>query len=912
MFPPSLESSSAPASGYTGSPEPTRFTQAYEGDALKLELGAAMGMEDVQYDGASSNEYAESSGSQPTPPLLSSYQTSYGFQAGSYDAYSAIDQSGTAYGAPYPLAPAPPFRPFFPSSHLAAPSRLISTSDIPYNQLPSTAAPAHVHDAHTALRGAVSHPNFSTSSDRKHHPYARASIGLPSNGEHLGRSVSTTALRPYGPSRYASGSTARFTAGSDCALSVGAGYSSIFGSAATQNGVLSSAGSYHSSLGSSTSYAPHQLAPTGANAGMPPHLFMSGLGGQAGGQAVDDEETWRNIKGNGLWGERYIDEEVDELDEDDEEVEAEDDELDSIKGDNEHNRSSPASFPTADIAEVDEDLEADSDDDIPLAQTQRGHAAWNRQLSVTPTPAPTLIPTPAAAPVPAETSAHGSGVSGLDLDVEEEVESTPVIPAKKLDEEEAIGAPARHQGQDEEEGEEEEELRTMTSSTRTGFPNTRTRSTQRKTSSLSTSAVRTDVIDDTSSIIFHPSGRAMRNSTAATIKTEPVSFIPLSSTQRSSQSSAVEEDEWSDANSDDDDSDAYPSRSGTPLFEVGRNDTVARRVGKKGQKSRAPKDDDEERRRLNPDLYNKVDTLRNRMMGIDTRLMVFDEKLCLLLVDDRFSPEFIRWDETGTHVVIPDFAAFWPVASAYVTLSVKQVQWSAFDKQLSNFGFRRTSHNSHDKKSKIFRHANLRRDDKELWDHVRALPRLLKHQTALKNTHSGSSSSSPGDRKTPSALRAIIKTQASELSAKDARISDLESTMAGLSIKADKADQYERFLVEHRKLYPELWTEEDAKKLGLDLSGLPDYSTDSPAPSSSSSGKRLLSLAAVAEVRKPVKITRKRSRAIMAPQAEDGVSEAEHKDEAVVSPESGGAAQKGKTGKTVSRKRSKLVLGVKQ
>lgn len=103
-----------------------------------------------------------------------------------------------------------------------------------------------------------------------------------------------------------------------------------------------------------------------------------------------------------------------------------------------------------------------------------------------------------------------------------------------------------------------------------------------------------------------------------------------------------------------------------------------------------------------------------------------------------------------------------------------------------------------------------------------------------------------------------------------------------------------------------------AKKLGLDLSGLPDYSTDSPAPSSSSSGKRLLSLAAVAEVRKPVKITRKRSRAIMAPQAEDGVSEAEHKDEAVVSPESGGAAQKGKTGKTVSRKRSKLVLGVKQ
>jgi hypothetical protein len=70
-----------------------------------------------------------------------------------------------------------------------------------------------------------------------------------------------------------------------------------------------------------------------------------------------------------------------------------------------------------------------------------------------------------------------------------------------------------------------------------------------------------------------------------------------------------------------------------------------------------------------------------------------------LLVDDRFSPEFIRWDETGTHIVIPDFAAFWPVgklsswtsitdrtdiaASAYVTLSVKQVQWSAFDKQLS-------------------------------------------------------------------------------------------------------------------------------------------------------------------------------------------------------------------------------------
>ena len=73
MFPPSLESSSAPASGYTGSPEPTRFTQAYEGDALKLELGAAMGMEDVQYDGASSNEYAESSGmsmaSLDPPPL---------------------------------------------------------------------------------------------------------------------------------------------------------------------------------------------------------------------------------------------------------------------------------------------------------------------------------------------------------------------------------------------------------------------------------------------------------------------------------------------------------------------------------------------------------------------------------------------------------------------------------------------------------------------------------------------------------------------------------------------------------------------------------------------------------------------------------------------------------------------------
>lgn len=39
--------------------------------------------------------------------------------------------------------------------------------------------------------------------------------------------------------------------------------------------------------------------------------------------------------------------------------------------------------------------------------------------------------------------------------------------------------------------------------------------------------------------------------------------------------------------------------------------------------------------------------------------------------------------------------------------------------------------------------------------------------------------------------------------------------MAGLSIKADKADQYERFLVEHRKLYPELWTEEDGVFLFL-------------------------------------------------------------------------------------------------
>jgi hypothetical protein len=73
MIPPSLKSSSAPASGYTGSPEPTRFTQAYEGDALGLELGAAMGMEDVQYDGATSNEDAESSGTSMAflaPPLL--------------------------------------------------------------------------------------------------------------------------------------------------------------------------------------------------------------------------------------------------------------------------------------------------------------------------------------------------------------------------------------------------------------------------------------------------------------------------------------------------------------------------------------------------------------------------------------------------------------------------------------------------------------------------------------------------------------------------------------------------------------------------------------------------------------------------------------------------------------------------